>query len=218
MTSTIAFRISMAIAIGSGALLAAGCATPPSRPPGVYVPAPIGTVATYHRKSSGSYGTVDGTVQWTHGLKEWQGRAVIASVSPQAGTNLVDPTTGALIATLDTAGRPTFSYDPPLGYEWPLEVGKTWTSRHMVTNHANQRTTPIEVTNKVEAHEDVTVPAGTFKSYRLRITTSLGEVTQQWTMPSQGLGTVKRILDRPATHPMGAGHLEGELTALTRPK
>lgn len=202
--------------IGLAAVLAAGCATAPA--PGNYVAAPKGTVATYHRQSTGSYGTVNGPVSWTHDEQMRAGSVVAALVSPQAGTNLLDPRTNALIATLDTAGRPGFTFDPPLGYAWPLEVGKSWTTTYTVTNHGAARTVPMAITYRVDAYEEITVPAGSFHTFRMLSTDSLGEVTQQWTAPALGIQTVRRILDRPATHPLGAGHLEGRLTSIVRPK
>lgn len=45
-----------------------------------------------------------------------------------------------------------------------------------------------------------------------------GETTMQWAAPGLGLVIVKRILDRPASHPLGSGHLEGELVSVQRPR
>ena len=56
-----------------------------------------------------------------------------------------------------------------------------------------------DYTVKVDAYEDVTVPAGTFKAYKLTTRNSFGEVEQLWTVPSLGLSTLKVIRDRPAS-------------------
>ncbi len=193
----------------------AGCASPPT--PGMMVSMPAGTVTTFQRVSTGSYGTVNAPVTWVHGEREWQGRTVVEAASPQAGTNLLDPATHRTIATFSAKGDLVMSFEPAVGYQWPLAVGKTWTDRHTVTLHPSGRQVPLQISYRVEAREDVTVPAGTFTTWKVVGTDSLGEVQQYWTAPELGLPTIKRISDRPATHPQGAGHLEGVLTAVRKP-
>jgi hypothetical protein len=192
-----------------------GCATAPA--PGQYVAAPAGTVTTYHRVSSGSYGNVDNTVTWTHTLGDWQGRPAVLAVSPQAGTTVYDPQSHGTIANLSPAGQPVTSFDPPMGMRFPLEVGKSWTDQHKLTVHARGATMPYEIRYRVEAYESITVPAGTYMAFRVQMSDSFGEQYTYWTAPSRGLGTIRRVLDRPPTHPQGAGHLEGVLTSEKRP-
>lgn len=206
----------LACTAAAAALLASGCASAP--PLGEFQFQPDGTVIQFHRVSSGSYGKADGPVVWTQSRDTWQGKPVVKAASNNAGINLVDPSTHGLIATLNNAGQPMFSFEPPLAYAWPLEVGKAWTSQHTMTVHAAKRQVPMTVSYRVEALEDVTVPAGTFKTFRVVTTDNFGEVQRVWTAPYLGLGTVKRILDRSASHPNGAGHLEGVLTSRTLPK
>lgn len=196
--------------------LATGCATPP--PVAQKMAAqPIGTVTTYHRKSSGSLGTFDGEVIWTASAGTWQGSPVAASVSPQGGSTLYDPATLAMVATLDAAGKPTASFSPPVDYAWPLEVGKQWTSQHTVTMYPSGRTMALTFNWKVDSWGDVTVPAGTFKAYKLTWSNSLGETETRWVSPTEGLGTVKRHVERPASHPQGTGVLDGELLSIRQP-
>lgn len=206
-------RTALATAAGL-ALFATACST---TPPGAYVPLPEGTVSTYHRVSNGSYGNGEGLVTWDHRAGTWQGRPVVMAVSPQAGTNVMDAGTHQVVAVLNTAGQPTMSFDPPNGPRYPLEVGQAWTAKTQMTLHARNQTLPYEVSYRVEAYESVTVPAGTFMAFRLRYSDNFGETFTVWSAPAQGIATVKRILDRPATHPQGAGHLEGVLTSLKRP-
>lgn len=203
--------------IAASTMWVAGCATGPAQP-GVYVNNPQGTEFTYLRKSSGSYGAADGPVHWKLGTAQWQGRTLVASVSPEAGSNLLDPANHALMATLNTAGKPVNSFEPGLGFRYPMAVGQTWTDKIQLTLHARGQTIPYEVRYTVEAFEPVTVPAGTFQAYRVSTVDSMGEKTTQWTAPYLGLNTVKRILERPATHPAGAGQLVGELSAFVKPR
>lgn len=185
--------------------------------PGMFVSQPDGTVTTYQRTSQGSYGNFSGPVRWTQTRRDWNGRNWVAQDGGPAGITLHDPARHTLVANLNPAGQPLYSYDPPVGYEWPLVVGKTWSVVYGLTTYARPATMSMTLNFKVEALEDVTVPAGTFKAFKVVSTDNLGEVQQVWTTPSLGLATVKRINDRPASHPLGAGHLEGLLVSRVLP-
>lgn len=213
----LALTVALTALTGSLAVSLSGCATAPAVAERLET-APVGTVSTYHRRSSGSFGTVDGPVVWRAGTAEWQGRTVVASVSPQAGTQFYETGSHAMVAVLNPAGQPTQSYDPPIGYRWPLQVGKEWTSQHNVTLYPSMRVVPLEVRWKVEALEEVTVPAGTFKTFRIQTHSSLSESETVWTAPAQGLGVVKRHVVRTAQHPQGAGELHGELQSRVLPQ
>lgn len=194
----------------------AGCGTVTLGPMAPrFEPPPDGTVLQYHRRSTGSYGVADGPVGWTYGTRAWEGRTVLAEDSPQAGSVLHEPATNALIAQFDRAGRLLARYDPPIGHAYPLTPGKAWTSEHTVT--LPRGSTPLRVNWAVEAVEEVRVPAGTFRTWRVRYEDNLGETQRVWVAPELGLGVVRRALTRAASHPLGAGQLDGELTAVTRP-
>ena len=198
------------------ALLATGCASTPPVTDKMTIE-PMGTVTTYHRKSSGSLGTFDGKVVWTHAPATWQGKPVIAFGAPQAGVALHDPVTFEAVAYLRPDGSPFSAYVPPVGYRWPLEVGKTWTSNHEVTNFVAGTKRQIEIRWKVVSYGDVTVPAGTFKAWMLQWTDNLGEAETRWMAPNEGLGTIKRHVERSASHPLGAGVLDAELLSRVHP-
>lgn len=211
---------SMTVAAGiAGMFWAGGCST--TAPAAErFVAAPAGTVSTYYRRSSGSFGTADGPVNWTRVDQEWQGKPVYAAVSPQAGTTLHDPASNnfGMLAMLNRSGEPVLSFEPPVGYRYPLKVGNEWSSKHTMTTYPGRETRPHELSYKVEAYEPITVPAGTFNTYRILITDKLGQVDRYWISPETGIPTIKRTQMRPATHPQGAGQLEGELISLTLPK
>ncbi len=207
---------SMAIAAGVASMfLAGGCST--TAPTAErFVAAPAGTVSTYFRRSSGSFGTVEGPVSWTRVDREWQGKPVYAAVSPQAGTTLHDPASNnfAMLAMLNRSGEPVVTFEPPVGYRYPLKVGNEWTSKHQMTVYPSREVRPYELSYKVEAYEPITVPAGTFQTYRILITDNFGQVDRYWISPETGIPTIKRTQTRPATHPQGAGQLDGELISL----
>lgn len=195
-----------------------GCATAPADP-GVWVSSAPGTVTTFSRRASGSLGSGDTQVVWTIGPERpWDGRQVVPHVSPQAGTGLYDATTRAYVAQLNPAGQPVVSFEPPIAMASPLVVGSTWSSKHTMTVHARQTKVPYEVAFKVEAFEDVSVPAGNFKAFRVVATDSFGEVDTRWWVPAQGSLLVKRTVLRPATYPQGAGQVEAQLLSKDTPK
>lgn len=215
MTTRIPFPL-----LAAAAALMSGLATAPAvaqTGSGPFVSAPDGTVTVYERKSQGSYGSFEGPVTWTQSRRDWNGRTLVASTSQGFGTQLLDPQTHGVVAQLSNAGEPAYTYDPPVAYRFPLEVGNAWSSTHQMTAHARQAVMPLVMNFKVEAVEDVTVPAGTFKAWKVVSTDSFGETQQVWVVPSLGLPTLKRINDRPASHPLGAGHLEGVLASRVLP-
>ena len=72
-------------------------------------------------------------------------------------------------------------YTPPFEwYRWPLEVGQRWTvdgTFRSPSRSALVRTPEVEqyrVTFAVEAHEEITVPAGRFKAFKIRARISGG--------------------------------------------
>ncbi len=210
------FMHALALSAIATPLLMQGCATSPPGASSVTT-MPMGTVTTYHRKSAGSLGNFDGQVVWTQRPGTWQGKPVVSVASPQAGANLHDPASMGLVAVLNTAGAPQMAFNPPIDYQWPLQVGKTWTATHQVTLYPSGTTVPMRFDYQVEAWGDVTVPAGTFKAFKLRWTSSSGETEVRWVSPAEGIATVKRHVERPASHPQGAGVLDAELLSRVLP-
>lgn len=214
-TSFAAHSLWMATAVAAQ-LLMAGCATAPPMAAGM-APSPMGTVSTFHRKSSGSLGNFDGQVVWTQQPSTWQGQAVVSVAAPQAGANLHDPSTLGLVAVLTPAGTPQMAFTPPIDYQWPLVVGKAWSSNHVMTLYPSGTKVPLRIDYQVESYGDVTVPAGTFKAFQLRWTSSMGETEVRWVSPAEGIPTLKRHVERPASHPQGVGVLDAELLARVLP-
>jgi len=65
-------------------------------------------------------------------------------------------------------GKVVVKYTPArLLYSWPLEVGKTWEQSVRRERPVDRQTTERVNTVTVEAEETVTVPAGTFKTFKL---------------------------------------------------
>jgi hypothetical protein len=197
-------------------LFVAGCATAPPTADRMAI-APMGTLSTFHRKSSGSLGNFDSKVVWTHAPTTWQGKPAILFSAPQQVSSVHDPAGFAVLANVSADGKPLMSFDPPVDYVWPLAVGKAWTTQYTVTVHATGAKLPLRRDYRVEAFETVTVPAGSFKAWKVSWKDSTGETETRWFSPEAGLATIKRRVDRPATHPQGAGVLDGELVSHVPP-
>jgi hypothetical protein len=177
-----------------------------------WVPAPVGATWEIAQRNTGSYGK-DTQLKVTRGADTtWQGAPVIAMASSQGGTIIARPGDGKWIVMVGRDGKPVMSFDPPIGWEYPLKVGKTWTTRHRITTHATGNSVAYEFSCNVEDFEKVTVLAGTFDTFRIRCKTNLGTDETYWSSP--GLGPfVKTRLMRDARHPAGAGTQESELVA-----
>lgn len=65
----------------------------------------------------------------------------------------------------------------------------------------------------VEAYEDVKLPAGTSKTFRVRTSDTLGNENVQWFAPELGL-FVKTTMRRTDKHAQGVGTRDAELTAI----
>jgi hypothetical protein len=169
---------------------------------------PLGSTYTSSQSNTGSYGS--GTSQYTTKITErmWEGKRMMAFES----------STGVLLANADGSwstmlgpdNKPIFSWDPPAVFDFPLEVGKTWTKSYRLTMHATKQTIPFDSTGKVEAYEDVTVPAGTFKAFKISTSDTLGNENAIWYSPELGIW-VKQAMKRTAKNPSGPGTREQEV-------
>jgi hypothetical protein len=175
----------------------------------------VGTTYTYARSDTGSFGS--GTMQFTLKVAEhmWEGKRMLLYMAPQGGT--VCTPEGRWVAILAPDEKPIMIFDPPIGYEYPLEVGKTWTKSYQVTVAAIKQTIPFDSTSKVEAYEEVTVPAGTFKTFKINASDTTGNETVTWSNPEVGTW-IKRIETRTAKHRAGPGTRETQLVSYTIPK
>jgi hypothetical protein len=191
------------------ALLSSGCAMAPKAER--YVPPPMGASWSFSQANSGSYGSAARQTT-SRRVQDAQGGRLLAFEGTDA-TILADPGTGRWHSWVK-GDTPLLSWNPPIGYEWPLEVGKTWTKDYVFTMHAAKREVPLKVTQTVEAYEDVTVPAGTFKAFRIRSTNSMGDDNVNWFSPELGI-FVKGDLRRTEKHAAGAGTRKNELTSQT---
>ena len=191
------------------ALLSGGCAMMAPKMER-YVAPPLGSTWVTARRDTGSYGSGSMNVPSKRADQMWQGKQMIGFESPE-GTTLADSSSGDWHGVVK-GSTPLMTWDPPLGWNFPLEVGKTWTKATRVTIHAANRTVPYEYTQKVEAYEEVTVPAGTFKAFKMTTSDTIGNENVQWFSPELGI-FVKSNLRRTAKNASGPGTREAELVS-----
>jgi hypothetical protein len=167
-----------------------------------------GSEWSYVRRDSGSYGNGVSHVSWKSlPAQSWQGRPHSAYEGPDA-TLLIDAT-NASYAVQMKGGKPDVSWDPPLGFHYPMWVGERWSTPYKVTNYASNKTVDTRSWFTVEAQETVNVPAGTFKTFRILYSTPTvwGHI---WWSPELGI-TVKSRLHRTAEDSAGPGTRESDL-------
>lgn len=201
MTAKSGSRRLVLVAALAAALLAAGCATPPPQVDS-YTPPPLGSTWAYRVTESGSYGTGNRQLVLRMGEATWEGRKVLSFQNPNQ--HMLQDERLALLAILSPAGELQMRYDPPIGWQWPLVVGKSWSQDHVLTLvAAGGRRIPFKADWTVQAYEDVMVPAGTFKAWRLVYQDSFSETQTIWFVPGTMGIFVKRLYERPASFPQG---------------
>ena len=188
------------------ALVFGGCAQMPPKAANYVVP-PLGSTWVLARSDSGSFGTTSSQLTTKRGELTWQGMPVTTMETPGFNTLLNDK---GGVAAFMAGDKPIFSFDPAPGFAYPLEVGKTMTTDHQITVYPSKKIFPMQVTQKVEAYEDVTVPAGTFKAFRISWSESIGNENIYWINPETGI-TVKSIFTRTAKFSAGPGRRENQL-------
>lgn len=174
-----------------------------------YTPPPLGSSYVQTEHYTGSYGSGNATNTIRRGERMWHGEKLV-TYEGRRGTALTRPD-GAWVAIV-RGNRPILSWNPPANWEYPLEVGKTWTTKASVTIHAAKRTVPYTATVKVEAYEDVTTPAGTFKAFKVHQTDTFGNDNTDWLSPQLGI-FIKRHLVRTAKSPRGPGTRDVEVVS-----
>jgi hypothetical protein len=205
-------RVCLAIAGLVSALVCGGCSTMAPKGVDSFVAPPLGSTFTYSQSNTGSFGSETKQVPQKVTERTWEGKQMVAIVSP-AGVILLDAD-GAIPAILGPNDAPILSFDPPMGYDYPLTVDKTWTKRCQITVGATKQAMPLDNTFRIEAYEELTVPAGKFKALKITNSNSAGEEFISWHIPELGQ-PAKRVLKRTAKFPRGPGTREEELVSYT---
>lgn len=185
-----------------------GCASPAVKAAKYEAP-PLGTSWVTSRRDTGSFGTASTNLSYRRGEMAWQGGQHVTFESQEGA--IAAQSNGNWVGVF-AQGKPLITWEPPLGYEWPLTAGKTWNASHVQTVHATQQRQRLDVVYVVEASETVSVPAGTFETFRVRSTDNLGSENLMWFSPALGI-FVKQSLRRTERHPQGPGTREVQLVS-----
>jgi len=143
----------------------------------------------------------------------WQGLQVVTFTNSANGTTVMALPNGKWAAILARDGKPLVTWDPPIGYVYPLSIGQSWSTRHKMTS-ASGSSTDITYSCKVEGRESVTVPAGTFDTMKI-VCQSPVQRDISWSIVDHGMHA-KQEFQRLANHPQGAGTQQNQLMALNR--
>jgi hypothetical protein len=74
-------------------------------------------------------------------------------------------------------------------FKWPLRVGKKWDSNYTSRNYSEGfRPSPSKITVNIQTYEEVSVPAGTFKAFRIQADKEI-----VWYAPSIGWVVKEKI-------------------------
>ena len=173
---------------------------------------PAGSTWQVSQRNTGSYGK-DTTYQMTRGEAVWQGKQVVTFTSSATGNQVMALPDGRWVAILARDGKPLVTYDPPVGYVYPLSVGQSWSTKHKMTTAKG--TSEITYSCKVEGREPVAVPAGTFDTLKIVCESPVSRDIS-WTSVDTGIHP-KQELQRLPNHPQGAGTQQNQLMAMKRP-
>jgi hypothetical protein len=198
----------LAVAAAGAALLAA-CAT---LDPGVAwnIP-PAGSSWQIAQQNTGSYGK-DVTYQVTRGEALWQGKQAVTLTNSGSGSTIMATPDGKWMAAVNREGKTLVTWDPPIGYVYPLKVGQNWTTQHKMTGPNGA--TDITFSCKVEDRERVTVPAGTFDTLRIVCESPVSRDVS-WSIVDLGMHA-KQEFNRLPNHPQGAGTQKNMLLSVKR--
>ena len=180
-----------------------------------YTPPPVGTTYEREIRQTGSYGKTYVESSKYAGMRQVLGRPMHVH-ERSTGQNSMLVAEGAWVGQFK-GDAPIFTFDPPMGVGFPIKVGKTVSRETRLTLHGQNRVIPFKASWKVEAYEDVTVPAGTFKAFRISYEDTNGTAGTWWSNPENGI-FVKWSARRTEKHPAGQGTQDAELVNVSLSK
>ncbi len=175
-----------------------------------WMPPTAGASWDVAQRNTGSYGK-DLQFRVTRGEGIWQGQPVVTLVNSQGVNTLITPD-GHWIALVGRDGQTLTRWDPPLGFNYPITVGKSWVTSYRMTLGANGQTIPYDLACTVESHEKITVRAGTFDAFKIVCSTNIGNEETYWINFDMG-PFIKTALKRTDKSPFGPGTQSTELVS-----
>lgn len=198
-------KTSLGLQAGAGMVLALLMGTAAAQNGDRPTPLPTGHSRVNQLQDRGSFGNGANEVETRTVQVTWEDRN-FTGLQSRMGTTLMREN-GEWFGVLASDGRLVVRWDPPISDDWPLEVGKVSVRQYRAKIPASDQPVPMESRMEVEAVADVTVPAGTFRTFRVRSTDSLGNASVEWYSPDLKLW-VRRSMERTDKHAHGAGRRE----------
>jgi hypothetical protein len=172
---------------------------------------PAGSTWQVSQRNTGSYGK-DTTFLITRGDALWEGKQVVTFTNSESGIRVMALPDGRWVSILGRDGKTLATYDPPIGYVYPLSVGQSWSTTHQMTTAKGTR--EINYSCTVEGREQVAVPAGNFDTMKIVCESPVSRDVS-WTATDMGIHP-KQEFQRFANHPQGAGTQQSQLMAVNR--
>lgn len=133
-------------------------------------------------------------------------------------THLYDIATSNTIATVRFGKEVTSTLPHDGMFSWPLYVGKTWTATYTFNNRPQGVSIgPVNVEYRAAAYEEITVPAGSWKAFKLESEASNSAFSTLWYVPEINL-VVKSINETTAGHPWGRTKTVYEMIQYSAPQ
>lgn len=178
---------------------------------------PSGTVVETMTKSNSGYTPLMFTI--IDDGSEYKGIRVIR-YEAGGGVELLNAENRNSVAVVSKYSKPQSEHVPDSGrYNWPLWVGKKWKAKYKFINHKTGKSwSPVIDKYKVVGHEEITVPAGTFKTFLIESNPSRNSAVKRkiWYAYEVGL-QVKYILERTSRHSDGPSTSETVTTSIRMP-
>lgn len=199
------------------AVTIAACTTASDAPPAGTVVADLKYPAVGSRWMARRTDTINGSsIESEFRLVQTTYNGAAAFAFETAGTStIVNPTNFNVM--MRTSGNQVSTSKPDSGsFSWPLWVGKSWSPSFEHENkNPNAYFRDVSPLYSVKAYEDVTVPAGTFKAFRISVSPGWNFQNDgvSWYAPEVGL-VVKSVFHEHSFR--GNGTTTTEL--LTRPQ
>lgn len=195
--------------------LFAGCAAVATQEAATFTPPAPGSTWQMSQRNTGSYGK-DVELVMTRADATWQGSKVAKVTRADNGMSVMVLPNGKWAAVVAKDGTTLMTYDPPIGYEFPLKVGKSWKTHHKVTNLATKGVSDYDYSCTVESIDRVTVRAGTFDAFKIACENEYSREVW-WYNAANGVNVKLDNLRKPG-NPSGEGTQQAELVALNLAK
>jgi hypothetical protein len=171
----------------------------------------VGSTFVVTEKRSGSFGSVTRQLTYSFlGKRAWHGRTLMG-IADGSNTSYFEEQ-GRWVATMRDATVIERAEPGVQNYDWPLLVGKRWSTTFLYQDLARGPTfDSVTQDATVDAYEEVQTPAGNFNTFKISRGDPGYHITY-WLSPELGVW-VKARVERLSGHYRGVGTVESELVS-----